>query len=820
MMRFVPRLSALDFRLGVRMLRRYPGITIVGTVAIAVAVGLGSAYFEAVDKVMNPRLDAPDGDRVVSLFDWDLKGSRVEPRALHDFAIWRAQLKTVEILGASNEFIRNLSTDNGRVEPVRGAEVTANAFRLMGTAPLLGRTLLERDERLGEPLVVVIGEQVWKTRFDSAPGILGKTVKVGTETATIVGVMPEAFAFPLNHRLWLPLRVNASILGPRTGPRVTVFGRLAPGASLDDARAELALIGARLSASSPRTHEHLRPHVTGFALMYTEGGDGRFFTRLLAIVNGVFLMLLVIMCTNIATLVFARTATRSWEITVRSALGASRGRIIGQLFSEALVLTAVGTIVGLLLSRVALRVVFAQIAANDALPFWVDETLSWRTLVYAAGLTLFGAAIVGILPALRATRVNIQDMLRSVSAGRAGLRFGGFWTAVIIVQVAITVAFIPLAAGKAFDSNQFDDRADAIGAERFLAANAMIDREDLAVDSATYATRVRSSFDELERRLSAEPGVERVAFADRLPVENQLKYGFAVDTAAGAPGDGLRLSTLVHISRGYLGAFGASIIAGRDFSPFEYERLGGRVLIVNEAFARNVYGGRSPIGQRLRLVSYNSDESLFGVDKDQWLEIVGVVRNFGWQSSRPEEQSAMYRPTLPGDGPASNLAVRVRDPIAFATRLRAIAAEVDPAISLTAVQRLGEVGGMQARINWTLTAVAWLVGCIVLLLSATGIHALMSFTVARRTREIGIRVALGAHQGRLLAAVFSRAFLQIGAGIVVGGSLAAVAGFGSAKQVVLLITASAIMLVVGLVACAVPARRALRIDPMEALRAE
>ena len=819
-MRFVPRFSTLDLKLGLRMLTRYPGITVVSTVAIAVAVGLGAAYFETTDKFLHPRLDVPGGDRIVSIVDWDRQRLDVEPRALHDFATWRTQLESIKDLGAANGFVRNLMTEDGRVEPVRGAEVTANAFRLMGTRPLLGRTLLDRDEQPGEPLVVVIGERVWKTRFERDPGVLGKVVQVGTESATIVGVMPEEFAFPENHRLWLPLRIDGATLQPRTGPPVVIFGRLAPGASMDDARAELRVIGARMSASYPRTHENLSPLVTSYGIIVTAGGEGQFFARLLYLVNGVFLLLLAIICTNVATLVFARTATRSWEMTVRSALGASRGRIIGQLFGEALVLTAVGTVGGLLLSRVALRLALGQIAANDALPFWLDERLSWRTLIYAGGLTVFGAALVGILPAIRVTRVNIQDMLRTKSAGRSGLEFGGFWTTVIIVQVAITVAFIPLAAGGVFHSNRFHERAEAIGAERFLAAHVAIDRDELGLDSAANETRVRNSFDELERRLSAEPGVEAVAFADRLPVEDRLKYGFGVDTLAGAPHDGLRTSTLVYVSRGYFGAFGASIIAGRDFRPYEFERLGGPVLIVNEAFARNVFGQRNPIGQRIRLLTYDSDETLFGVDKNQWLEIVGVVRNFGLQESQPEDQSVMYRPTLPGDGPASNLALRVRDPDAFASRLRAIAVEVDPTIQLTDIQQLGKAGGQQARINWTLTAVAWLVLFLVLTLSATGIHALMSFTVARRTREIGIRIALGARHGQLVAAIFSRAFLQIGAGIVVGSGVAALAGLGSTRQVVLLIAADAIILIVGLAACAVPVRRALRIDPMEALRAE
>lgn len=819
-MRFLPRFSALDFRLGIRMLQRYPGLTTVGTVAIAVAVGLGSAYFEAVDKFMHPRLDVPGGDRLVALLDWDAKALRVESRALHDFAVWRGQLRTVGDLGAASTFVRNLGTPDGRVEPVPGAELTANAFRLMHTPPLLGRTLLDRDENPVEPLVVVIGERVWERRFERDRDVLGKTVKVGTATATIVGVMPERFGFPSNQRLWMPLRVNAAAIEPRAGPRVTVFGRLAPGAAIDDAQAELRVLGARVAAASPRTHEHLRPIVTAYGKIYAEAGEGRFFTRLLYIVNGIFLMLLTIMCMNVATLVFARTATRSWEITVRSALGASRGRIIAQLFSEALVLSALGTVVGLLASRLALRIGFTQLAANDALPFWLDESLSWRTVLYASGLAVLGAGIIGVLPALRVTRVNIQDMLRNESAGRAGLRFGGFWTAVIVAQVAITVAFIPLAGSGIFKSNRFNERALAIGAERFLAAHAAIDREDLGVDSAAYAARVRNSLALLEDRLRAEPAVEDVAFADRLPVQDLLEYGFDVDTSAGAPRDGLRASTMAYVSRGYFSAFGTSIVAGRDFAPSEFAGLGGRVVIVNQAFARNVFGGRNAVGQRVRLTSYDSDETLFGIDTAQWLEIVGVVKDFGWQSTRPEEQSAMYRPILPGDGPASNLAVRVRDQNAFASRLRAIAGEVDPMIQLTDVQRLGDVTAGEARRNWTLTAIAWVVGFIVLILSASGIYSLMSFTVSRRTREIGIRAALGAHRGRLLAAIFSRAFLQIGAGIVIGSGLAALKGVGTTREVALLVGADAIMLVVGLAACAMPVWRALRVDPMEALRAE
>ncbi|HEX2165685.1 MAG TPA: FtsX-like permease family protein, partial [Longimicrobiales bacterium] len=635
-----------------------------------------------------------------------------------------------------------------------------------------------------------------------------------TADATIVGVMPEGFGFPVNERIWAPLRADGSLLEPRTGPGVSIFGRLAPGASIETAQAELSAIGARMAADNPATHQNLRPRVTGYAEPVFEGQQAMLILTMLSVIAGIFLALLTIVCMNVATLVFARTATRGWEITVRNALGASRSRIITQLFIEALVLTGLAALLGLVVARFALGYGLGLVGGSDALPFWIDDGLSWTTILYTALLALFGAVIVGILPALRATRVNVQDALRHAGASRSGLKFGGFWTTVIVVQVAITVALIPLAAAGVFESNRFMQRAEGIGAERYLTASVGIDREDHAMDSAAFAGRARGSFDELERRLLAEPGVEQVTFADRLPVMDQFKYQIEVDEGAGAPANTLRTSTLVQVSRGFFPTFGTSVIAGRDFAPIDYEH--GRAMIVNESFARHVFGGRNVLGQRVRVVGGEVD-SVVG---EEWYEIVGMVEDFGWQLPLPHEQSAMYVPRLPSAAAGLNLAVRVRDPSVFAERLRTIAADVDPTIRLTEVQPLTYVGGGEAKMNWALTSVAFLVGFIVLLLSATGIHSLMSFTVARRTREIGIRAALGAQPGRIVAGVFSRAFLQISAGILAGTALAALLGLQSAQEVMLLLAADAIMLVVGLTACAVPLRRALRIEPTEALRAE
>lgn len=807
-------MTSLDLRVGLRMLSRYPGLTAVGTAAIAVAIALGTIYFEAIDKFQNPRLPIAEADRVVSLHLWDASALSAETRLLHEFATWRREVRTIEELGAAVTFQRNLATEDRNVEPVVGAEVSASAFRLMGTPPLLGRVLSDRDELAAEPPVVVLGHSIWKARFASDPAVIGRTVTLGSVTATVIGVMPQGFAFPRNHQLWAPLRTDGATLVPRTGPSVAVFGRLRAGTDIEAADSELAVISARTSSARASTDEHLRTRVAPYAKPLNEGGEMLLIRNIMYAVNSVFVMLLAVMCANVATLVFARTATRSYELTVRSALGASRRRIIGQLFAEALVLSALATMVGLFAASIALRIGVARFAESGALPFWIDASMSWRTVLYAGALTLVGAAIVGILPALRATRVNIMEAMRGESAGRGGPRFGGFWTFVIVAQVAATVLFLPLVAGGLFESNRFNQRAEGIGAERFLAADLGLDREDYTLDSATNAAHARRAFDELERRIVEEPGVEAVAYADRLPVEDQFKYRIEVDTSAGAPTVGLRRSTLVHVSGGFFRTFGTQLLAGREFESLDFES--GKVMLVNQSFVRHVLGDRNPIGQRVRVVS-GEVESVGG---DAWYEIVGLVRDFGWQLPRPEEQSAMYLPSRPVVGQAGQLVVRAADPAAFGSRIRKFVAEVDPAIRLSDIKELGDAGGGEAAANWTLAAVAWLVALLVMLLSAMGIHALMSFTVARRTREIGIRAALGAGPRRIVIGVFARALLQIGLGLAVGSGLAVLAGVDSARQLLLLIGANLVMLVVGVAACAVPVRRALRINPADALRAD
>ncbi|HEX2204252.1 MAG TPA: ABC transporter permease, partial [Longimicrobium sp.] len=440
----------LDFKLGLRMLAKHPGLTVVGGLAIAFAIAVGAASFEAVGQLLHPRLPLDEGDRVVGIRNWDARASRVRPRATADFVAWRGGLRTVEELGAFRTVERNLITGDGGVEPVSVAEMTASGFRVARVPPLLGRALVDADEAPGAPPVVVLGHRAWRTRFGGDPAVVGRTLRLGRERSTIVGVMPEGFAFPVSHALWVPFRAAAGGIARGEGPAVQLFGRLAPGASLDEARAELATVGRRAAADFPETHRHLRPEVLPYAeSILPVRFDGSLRAGLWSIV--VFFAVFVgLACANVATLVFARTAAREGEIVVRTALGASRGRIVAQLFAEALVLAGVAIVVGLAGASAGLRWATGMMASmlqagGHRMPSWIGDGLSPTTIAYAVGLAVVGAVVAGVLPGLKVTGRQAQASLQRAGGRGSGVRLGGVWTGIIVTQVALTVMLVPVA---------------------------------------------------------------------------------------------------------------------------------------------------------------------------------------------------------------------------------------------------------------------------------------------------------------------------------------------------------------------------------------
>jgi putative ABC transport system permease protein len=824
----------LDIKLGARLLVKYPGLTLVGGLAIAFGIAVGACVFELVTQVFHPTLPLEEGDRIVGIRNWDAAAASVEGQALHDFAVWKEGLESVEDLGAFRTLERNLVLGSERAEPVAVAEISASAFRVARIRPLLGRPLFEADEQAGAPAVVVIGYDVWRKRFGGDPKVVGRTVRLGSAQSTVVGVMPEGFAFPVAHSFWIPFRLKPLEYERRQGPGIQVFGRLAPGVTLDQAQAELAALGSRAAAAFPDTHKHLRPEVLPYAeSVFPIRMDGTLRVAMYSI-NLFFVMFLALICANVATLVFARTATRESEIVVRNALGASRGRIVMQLFAEALVLGGVAALAGLAAAGFGLKkgIVLLENGLLDpvrggGLPFWMNAELSPKTLVYAGVLTVFGAVISGALPALKVTR-GMQARLRQAAVGGSGLRFGRVWTGLIVLQVAVTVAFPAAAWFVRRDAVQIQSLDVGFQEREYLSVRLEMDRE---ASQAEFRARFRTTNQELERRLMAEPGVDGVTFANLLPRMDHPQRRIEMDEGMVAPPQ----SALAHsvssalVDVDFFDVLGAPVLSGRGFHSGDLV-AGQGVVIVNQSFVRQVLGGGNPVGRRVRYLDPEDPDAVRSPEEKPgpWYEIVGVVKDLGMtDGSFPGEGAGIYHPiALDGAYPV-HMAVHVGPgPESFAPRLRGIATAVDPTLRLYELQPLDEMASVELKTIGFWFRVVVLASAVALLLSLAGIYSIMSFTVSRRTREIGIRSALGADPQCIVAAIFSRAFAQFGLGVAAGGGLVlalihmASGGWLSARGTGLFVAYMFLMMGVCTLACIVPTRRALRVQPTEAMRAD
>jgi putative ABC transport system permease protein len=834
---------SLDLKLGGRMLVKYPGLTIVGGLAMAFAILVGTVIFQVVTLFVYPTLPLPAGERIVQIRNWDVAANDPEPRALHDFIVWRGALRSVTEVGAWRDVIRNLIVAEGEARPVAVAEMTASGFRIAEGEPLLGRVLVADDERAGAPTVAVIGYDVWRTRFASDPNVLGRSVQLGNEYATVVGVMREGFAFPVSHDLWTPLRTDILDQAPRSGPAITVFGVLAPGVTLETAQAELTTLGRRAAIEQPATHEHLQPQVAAYAKQFSDRS-----TEELGIMFSIYffaVMLLVLVCGNLALLLFARAATRENELVMRSALGASRSRIVVQMFAEALVLGGVAAVVGLVAADFALRrwgLEFLEVNLGR-LPFWYDLRLSPATVLVALGLTVLGSAIAGVMPALKVTR-GMGSRIKQAAAGAGGLQFGGVWTAVIVAQVAITVAFPAVVYVEQWEMRHIQTFAAGFAAEEYLAVRIEMDAP-IVLGANAEAARVaaRASFastiEELRQRVAAEPGVAGLTFVDRLPRTARPQYGIELSddakvtaqSARAASADSrlpFREATVAGIEPSYFDVLEAPVLAGRAFTAADYAP-NANAAIVDQGFVDQVLQGRNPIGQQVRFVQEGDDAA--ARDSNPWFEIVGVVKELGMGTPMRKGRAAgLYVPATPDRFDRVYMMAHVRgDPMTLGPALREIATAVNPMLRLSEFQRVDEVNegilwlvGLWLRVTILMTAVA-------LLLSLAGIYAVLSFIVARRTREIGVRVALGASRQRVVGDIFRRPLSQVALGILAGAALIAAAGSVetempglsgglSPRDAAMILAYAILMLGVCLLACVVPTRRALGVEPTTALR--
>jgi putative ABC transport system permease protein len=815
--------SSLDWKLGTRMLLKHPALSIIGGLSLAAAIAIGTVGIELADELLYKRLPFDGGGRVVRLETHDTETSRAEPRVLHDFAIWRRSLKTVVELGAARVSERNVITGEGRVEALRVAEITASAFPLTRVPPLLGRPLQPTDEVQGAEPVVVLGYDVWQRQFLGDPAIIGRVVAVGRTPRTVVGVMPPRFGFPRNQQLWVPLPVQDA--PPREGPPVQVFGRLADGASWQDAATELDVVSGRSAADEPTTHEHLRTRVLAFAGR-TPGDPVQLADWL---IHAVVLLVLGAVCVNVATLTFARTALRESEMVVRHALGASRARVIVQIVTESLVLALAASVIGIVVAQATVRHAWARASQiiGDGLPFWVDLTLEPATIAYALLLALLAAGMIGLMPALKATDASVQRGLQGMTSTGRTMKFGAVWSFIIGAQVAFTLLCLPAAGGMA--SSVLGDQAKAkwpdFPAERYVSFRLSMDDEALAgdqgvPDDAQIAARRALAYDEFARRLGEQPGVTHVVHGDRLPTMAPEWVAVEMEQDGSPParleGNFESGFAMAAVGAGYHDAFGGRIIAGRDLRAAD-AGASNRPILVNEAFMS--LAGRNPVGARVRTVQRGHEREV-----GPWYEIVGVVTDFEMPFPADWGGAAyIYRAASAAELDPVMVGVRVAGNAApLVPRVAGLARAVDAGLHLRDIVTLDDVVAQERTRMLAGSLVFGGVLLVALLFSAASLYALMAVAVQRRTREIGIRIALGAGSRSVLRTVFARAGRQLGGGIIAGNGIILLIAWRSesmtSELLVALLIMSVIMAATGVVACAVPARRALRVQPTEALR--
>ena len=803
---------AFDSRLGARMLVKNRGLTLVGGFAMAVAIGLGATTFEVLNEMVSP-LPIEEGDRVVAIRD-AVVGPAVASDVPREIGVWRERLTSIDELAAFRNVQQNLIAPPAPPGPIRLAEITASGFAIARTRPLMGRHLLPADEDAAAPPVMVISHRAWRTHFVADPQIVGRVVTLGGTARTIVGVMPDGFAFPIDHQYWIPFRVRVGSRVPASRASIEVFGRLAAGVSLEQAASELKTIAQGTSTDGPGA-EPPRVAVVPFGLAHVDLADPgmTILIRLAQLLTGALTFVVAI---NLSILFYARTVTRAGELAVRSALGASRARLLSQLFLEALALALVGAACGLLLSATTLGFLQSFVRAVAGAPYWLRFELSALTAVNALVVAAFAALIMGVLPGLKATGRRVTASLHHLG-GRNAPRLGPLWTTLVFTQVAVAVAVLPAACYLTWQTVRMELGGPGFAAERFAVTLVALPDDDGPDDPAVLGERQRALMD----RLRQEPGVSAVTFSSSVPgfaAGARIEFDSKTPVTAPAPWYVSRLD----VATDMLDVYGAELLAGRRFTAGDAGAA--HTAVVNETFAKWIAGGDNALGARFRY-SEHAGRALTG---EPWHEIIGVVRDF---PRRPEAlnldtPAVVFHAVTPGTANPAILSIRFDGevPTGFADRARQLGSAIDPALQVRQAVPLSEYYDRMNSLWRTLSWSASITTLSVLLLSAAGMYALMSFTVAQRTREIGIRVALGAQPRQLFVNIFGRATWQlvlgIAAGSVLSGLAITAAELEPALAVGLLTGVATIMLTVGLLAAIGPARRSLRVQVAESLRSD
>ncbi len=794
---------ATDARLGLRLMLRQPVLTLTALVSLTVGIALATVGFAFMDVVLFSRLPFDGGDRFVLVQAFD-GPERTPARLTADGArTLVARATTFDYIGGVSGSRENVRLPSGDVRIATTAGITPRALQYLPYTPVQGRLLTESDGAAGAPAVCMIRAAFRDRTFGSGDAALRATIRVGDVTRTIVGVVPDAFEFPNTPDIWLPIdegfRTGRS--RPESGTRL--FGVLAPGRSLAMAQDQLGAIAPSLATDDP-AGGGVRFEVTTFTDLGPQGA------ALATMVIGMVVAVLLVIAANVGNLILVRSFGRSREFALRSALGASRRRLIAQVFVEVLLVAGIAAVIGGFAAAAALR----QFNTMDELPFWVDFTGGLTTKLFVVGATLAATLVAGVWPALRATRRDLAAHLQGGGGRASDMRFGRAAAVMVVVQIALSIVMLH---GAAIFRQGF---ADYTGQALPLPANVLT--TNLSIDAIKPASgsgrRIALTADDVESAVRALPGVIAAGLATALPRHSPPAARVEVDASRGEPAPATRLAPSVEVSSGFFGALDARPLAGRLLVAADSAPNAAPVAVVNESFVQKFFHGASPVGRRLRVESGSAS----------WREVVGVVPDLGISVGDPSLAAGYYVPLGP-DTHVVYLAMRVTgDPLEYAAPLRRTLLALDPQTVLNRVERLEDVGtDDRVAFKWFSVALAG-IGAVTLVLALAGVYAMMALAVARRTREIGIRVALGASTARILRSIVGRAAWQVACGGVTGVALA-VASLGmrgmfasrlgdggpwTLPLVVILLVAA------GLAATGAPLRRALRVRPADALRAE
>jgi predicted permease len=797
-----------DLVYALRALRSAPGFALVALLTLALGIGANTAIFSVVRGVLLSPLPFPDADRVVRI--WHVNQSENEARAQvsePDYLEWAAASKRLASMGAYWYSPGGSGADltgNGTPERIQGAYFTPGFFETLRPRAALGRTIRSEEAVVGNDHFVVISDGFWRRRFGGDRTIVGRALTIDGVPYTVVGVMPPEFTFPADRiDFWMPLsNMGPDAIGRQRGSRfMDVIGRLAPGATVAQAHDELAAVARRTAEREPEGRGWSDVAILPVREALT--GDVR---RPLLLLLGAVAFVLLITCVNIASLLLARATARQRELAVRSALGAGRGRILRQLVTESLVLALIGGALGLGLAWAGVKALGVMGAGE--LPRAGAIRIDGTVLLYALGVSTLAGLLFGLLPAIRATSKNLQSVLRAGSRGSVGNAGQTLRSALVIAEVALAVILV-VGAGLATKSFARLLSVDP----GFTARNVLAVRLGMQYDKYGDA-RIRDYYQALLDRIAAVPGVEAVGSAKDFPLRGAGEVR-PVTVPGSAAGDGERPVRLpaMHVSADYFRAMGIPMRAGRTFTASDRQDA-PLVWIVNEAFARKYFPNESAVGKTLRMGRAT-------------IQIIGVVGDFRQKNLSDPPEPAAYMHYLQNMRSGLSLAVRTTgDPLRYANAIREAIWSVDRDQTITSVETLSAiVGGNVARPR-LLASLLLLFGAMGLTLGALGIYGVLAYAVSQRRQEIGVRVALGASPRSVLQLVVGQGMALAAAGVVMGVAgafaltrlMSAVLFEVQATDPATFVTVVLVLLGAALIASWLPARRALRIDPVQALR--